>query len=242
MSASPADRLDWVPTGRFKWIDEASRSQHWALDPDDHCLFLGEYRAGGGWTAGMANSLVLNFKRTPSRILASPHAAAVGNYKRRAISAVAGALRGGFSRAAVESLLTFVPIPASRLPGDADYCDRLLRALHQAFEGWDADIRPLLRQRASAIPDHARADRLSRRALLQLMEVDGASPGRPLRPLVALFDDVLTSGKHLRVAKARILERFPHQAIIAVVVARVARPEEVAGEEPSPCARQLLEA
>ncbi len=210
--------------GRFKWIDEATRKDHWALERDDHCLFLGEYVAGGGWAAGAANDLVLNFKRAPACISASPHAASIRYFKECAIDTVARALRSGFSRAAVESMLTFVPLPASKRPGDADYCDRLLRALHRAFAGWDADIRPLLRQSVAVAPDHERRNgRLPRRELLRITEIDDSQLSRPLRPVVALFDDVLTSGKHLRVAKERLCERAPGQAVIAVLVARVAR-------------------
>lgn len=215
MKGSPPDRL--------KWIDEASRPEHWALDRDDHCLFLGEYLPGGGWRAGATNGLVLDFKRTPASIRASPHAAALRYFKYRAVESVARALRRGFGRAAVESLLTFVPIPTSMLRDDADYCDRLPAALRRAFSGWDADVRPLLRLRAAVAPDHARKRRLSRRELMRIMEVDGPQLDRPLRPVVVLFDDVLTSGKHLSVAKACIEARLPEQPVIAVCVARVVR-------------------
>lgn len=198
------------------------------LGPGDHCLFLGEYLPGRGWAACRTNSLIADFKRAPSRMLASPRPAALRYFKERAIEAVASALRRGFGRAAIESALTFVPIPGSRQPGDADYCDRLARALDRAFRGWNADVRPLLRHRARVPPDHEhREGRLPRRELLRLMELDEAQLERPLRPLVVLFDDVLTSGKHLSVAKARIRERFPEQEIIAVFVARVARDLEL---------------
>jgi len=217
----------------FVWIDERSRRDHWLLERDDHCLFLGEYVPGGGWAAGALNSLVLDFKRAPSRIGASPHAAAVHEFKELAIATVARALRGAFGRAAVETALTFVPIPASKRPGDADYCDRLLRALGCAFHGWDADIRLLLRHNATTRADHERhAQRLRRVELMRLMELDCAQLARPLRPIVALFDDVLTSGKHLSAAKARIRERFPGQAVIAVVVARVSRRAEPGASTP----------
>ena len=67
---------------------------------------------------------------------------------------------------------------------------------------------------------------------MRLMELDRAQLARPLRPVVVLFDDVLTSGKHLRAAKARIRERFPEQAVIAVVVARVSRGAEAGASTP----------
>lgn len=208
----------------FAWIDETNRSEHWMLALDDHCLYLGDYVPGGGWASGALNSLVLDFKRTPSRIRASPHGAVLRRFKENAIDTVAQALRGGFGRAAVEWALTFVPMPTSKCPDDRDYCDRLSRALHRAFRGWDADIRPLLHLKTSARADHERrAQRLRRRELTNLMMLDERMLARPLRPIVALFDDVLTSGKHLSVAKAHLRARFPDQAVIAVLVARVSR-------------------
>ncbi len=205
----------------MSWLDEDSRAEHGFLLPSDHCLYFGEFRAQGGWAAGPMNDLILDFKRPPSRIAASARARAVQHFKNRAIATVAHALRRQFARAAVETRLTFVPIPGSKLPGEADYCDRLLRTLRLAFVGLHADIRPLLRQRASTEADHRSGPRRLRFGeLLELTELDPEQLREPLRPLVVLFDDVLTSGKHVCVAKARIREAFPEQAIIAVLVAR----------------------
>jgi hypothetical protein len=219
--------MNSLPVDRLRWLDEVSRKEHWVLGPDDHCLFLGEYLPGGGWAAGATNSLVLDFKRAPSRIGESPHAAALRYFKQRAIDAVARTLRRSFGRSAVESLLTFVPVPTSLRREDTGYCDRLPRALARAFAGWDADVRPLLRLHASVAPDHLRRKRLRRRELMRIMAIDIEQLERPLRPLVVLFDDVLTSGKHLSVARACIEARLPEQAIIAVCVARVARTDAV---------------
>ncbi len=209
---------------RLRWLDEASRSDHCFLLPSDHCLYFGEFRPQAGAAPGSTNALIFDFKRPPSRIAASACAWEVQSFKDRAIASVARALRRQFGRAAVETRITFVPIPASKVAGEADYCDRLLRTLYLAFAGLAADIRPLLRQRASTPADHASgAGRLRFAELLALTELDPRQLARPPRALVALFDDVLTSGKHLCVAKARIREAYPEQAIIAVLVARRVR-------------------
>ncbi len=221
MSAGPTTSKDSLLPERLRWIDEASRRDHRFLLPSDHCLYFGEFHARRDWTAGSTNDLVLDFKRPPSRIAASTKAWQVQYFKDRAIATVARALRRQFGRVAIETRLTFVPIPGSKLPGETEYCDRLLRALRLAFAGLRADIRPLLRQRTSTEADHRSGTRrLGFDQLLELTELDPEQLGEPLRPLVVLFDDVLTSGKHLCVAKARIQGLFPEQAIIAVLVAR----------------------
>jgi hypothetical protein len=220
--------MRWV-FDRLRWIDETSRGEHRFLTPADHCLYFGEFRSGAGFRGGVVNQLIIDFKRGPAEIGASARASALRYYKERALWRIADGLRHAFGAAAIEQSLTFVPIPTSKLPGQPDHCDRLPRALGLAFAGLDADIRPLLRQRASTMADHHRGGRRSRHAeLLAITELDHAQLQRPLRPLVVLFDDVLTSGKHLSVAKIRIRERFPDQAIISVLVARRIMPVRAA--------------
>jgi hypothetical protein len=209
---------------RLSWIDASMRGAHRFVGPKDHCLYFGEFLAGSGWSAGATNDLIIDFKRAPSAIAGSPRPAALRYFKDRAVARVARALRGQFARVAIETVLTFVPIPPSKIAGTADHCDRLPRTLRLAFAGLDADIRPLLRQRASTAADHlSRGRRMSFGELLALTELDTRELERPLRALVVLFDDVLTSGKHLAVAKLRIREACPEQAIIAVLVARRVR-------------------
>ncbi len=224
MHAGPQSSNAALFPERLTWIDEAARRDHRFLGPNDHCLYFGEFLAGSGWNAGATNDLIIDFKRAPSAIAASPNPLAVQRFKERAAARVARALRSQFARTAIETALTFVPIPPSKIRGEPDHCDRLLRTLRLAFAGLDADIRPLLRQRASTVADHcSRGCRMGFGELLELTELDPGELKRPLRALVVLFDDVLTSGKHLAVAKRRIREVSREQAIIAVLVARRVR-------------------
>ena len=213
---------------RLRWIDEGCRGEHRFLTPADHCLYFGEFRAHQGLHAGALNRLILDYKRNPAEIARSGCRGTLRLRKQRAIELIARRLRAQFGVASIETLCTFVPIPSSRQPGDPQHCDRLLRTLWLAFEGLDADVRPLLRLRSSTRADHRCGPCRSRlRELLTLTELDECQLSQPLRPLVVLFDDVVTSGKHLRVAKTRIRERFARQAIIAVLVARRAWCESV---------------
>jgi len=218
-----------VSLERLVWLDDASRDDHRFLRHTDHCLYFGEFVAGRGWIGGATNELIIDFKRAPSRMAASAKSQATEHFKNRAITRIARALRRQFGRAAIETQLTFVPIPPSKIAGETDHCDRLLRTLRLAFAGLDADIRPLLRQSVSTAADHTRGPGRTRFAeLLAITHLDPQQLCRPLRPLVVLFDDVLTSGKHLAVAQRRIREAVPEQALIAVLVARRVRPEQSA--------------
>jgi len=106
-------------------------------------------------------------------------------------------------------------------PGTADYDDRLLRLLQLAFAGYDADIRPLIRQSQCLLPDHRGSQRMSFAALYGLISVDVAQlRQRALRLEVVLFDDVLTTGKHFKCAQARLQERLGPISVSACFLAR----------------------
>lgn len=205
---------------RLTWIDETNRDQYHFLEGVDRCLFFGDFFAGRGWSGGFTNQLIKNYKRTPGEIAASAKAKELLYYKNGAVTEVAAALRRVFSPVSVAER-TFVPIPPSKAPGDPEYCDRLERTLAEAFRGYGADVRPLLRQTRSTGADHrSGGNRLGYEELLALTEVDRQQLDRPLRREVVLFDDVLTSGKHFKVAKTRLLELFPGMPILGIFVAR----------------------
>ena len=157
---------------RLTRIDETSRDQHHFLTADDRCFFFGDFYAGKGYSGGSTNQLITNFKRTPSEINASPKARQFLHYKNAAIGEVAAALRKVFAPAHVEPR-TFVPLPSSKASDHPDYCDRLLRSLTSAFSGYNADIRPLLRQIQSVDADHRSGrNRIGFDDLLSITEID----------------------------------------------------------------------
>lgn len=206
---------------RLTWIDQTNRSSYFFLNEDDRCLFFGDFHAGRGWSGGPTNQLITNYKRAPSEIATSPHATRLRRYKSRAISEIALGLRRQFTQEDVDSRFTFVPIPTSKVPGDPDHCDRLEQTLRTAFSAPGADTRRLLRVIRSTPADHrSGGGRMSYEDLLAITELDGAQLARPIRREIVLFDDVLTSGKHYKVAKTRIRESLPGHPIVAVFVAR----------------------
>lgn len=187
---------------------------------DDRCLFFGEFYSHLGWKGGPTNQLITNYKRGPVEIEASDKTRQLQYYKDQAIAEVANGIRRQVGQEWVERL-TFVPIPPSKIPGDPDYCDRLEVTLRRAFAGYNADVRPLLRQTESTPSDHKNpGNRIKYGNLLAITEIDGGQLQVPVRERIVLFDDVLTSGKHYKVAKTRIQEQIPDAIIDAIFIAR----------------------
>lgn len=217
---------------RLTKIDETTRDQHHFLDPDDHCYFFGDFHSRKGWSFGETNQLIANFKRRPEEIRASPKARELHYYKEQAIRDVAAALRMAITARTLAET-TFIPIATSLMRAHPDYCDRLERTLRTAF-GDTLDLRCLLRQTVSTEADHLRGLRSGYEALLEITELDRAQLAAPIRDRIILFDDVLTSGKHYKVAKTRILEALPGRAIAAIFIARAIHPNaEAAGRSGS---------
>jgi predicted amidophosphoribosyltransferase len=190
--------------------------QHFLLEPADLCFYIWEYERGAGFAANPTNSLIWNLKKRPSQVERNPCEAF---HKHRAIGHAAGALRALFEREWIETQGTLVPVPCSKRAGHPDYDDRLSRVLSVAFHGYAADIRPLIEQTRNTEPDHKRAARQRFHELKNIMRVN-ESCARPTRPHIVVFDDVLNSGKHFKVAQAVLAHRFRDASIIGVFLAR----------------------
>jgi hypothetical protein len=206
----------WPPASLTR-LDEARRADHIYLAQSDRCAYLAQYCAGGGNRGGMCNQLLRNFKCAPS---VARRDARRAHYKRQATATLAAWLRAAVPREKAERC-TWVPVPPSKQPGDPDFDDRLSRILRLAFSGYDIDVRDLLYQACSTPGDHASRLRLPEQALLETLRFDPAALGSgPIRGIVALFDDVLTSGKHYKCCQKRIREALPHAPVVGVFLMR----------------------
>ena len=198
-------------------LDAPKRLEHAFLCASDRCAYLAPYLAGGGYQAGACNQLIRNFKCEPSIARHNPQRR---RHKHHAITMLAQWLRGAVTREAAERS-TWVPIPPSKRRGDPDYDDRLTRTLSVAFHAYDVDVRSLLYQFENTVPDHAGPTRLSATALYDNLRLDvEALNARPIRGRIALFDDVLTTGKHYKCCERRLREALPCTPIAGVFLTR----------------------
>ncbi len=205
-----------LPSGLVA-LDGQMRSDHCYLGDADCCHCLAEYLPGRCTAANRINQLIANLKCPPSIATTDPRRR---RYKLQAIGEVARALRAAVSQSWVECA-TWVPIPTSRPPPDADYDDRLQRVLRQAFVGYALDMRSLLYQSEITAADHASLRRSSFAVLYGLIRLDRQLLARaPLRDRIVLFDDVLTTGKHYKCCERRLREAPVQIPISGLFIAR----------------------
>jgi len=198
-------------------LDETTVGQHFLLDRTDVCYHIWEYTRRGGFSASPTNNLISNLKKKPSKIRVNPREVP---WKERAIAYSAEALSQRIKREWIENIGTIVPIPSSKIAGHADYDDRLNRLLHRAFGHLTADIRPLLLQTSSTTADHETTERQRFEELLEITRIDESQASPGVRSNIMVFDDVLNSGKHFKVAQGLLSARFPGTPIIGVFLAR----------------------
>jgi hypothetical protein len=199
-------------------IDEVTVGEHFSLDAGDTCFYIWEYAARKNYAAGPTNQLIKNLKIKPGEMAKMPTRR---HYKQQAIGHAAKALRALLGQQTAEGQYSFVPVPSSKAIGDADHDDRSTQVLERAFRGWNCDVQPILRVRHNMQADHESADRMTFDDLLAVTEVFASM--KPLRPTIVIFDDVLNSGKHFKVAKSLLSTANPTATILGLFIARCTR-------------------
>jgi predicted amidophosphoribosyltransferase len=208
---------------RLLQIDETTVGEHFSLAATDTCYYIWEYAARQPFNFSPTNQLVKNLKIKPTEIAASP---ARRKYKQEAVAHCANALRALIPQGWVENHATIVPLPGSKANGHPDFDNRLQAILRQAFAGYNADVRPIVTQTESRPADHEHADRLRPSELRAITQIDEALALRAApRPVIAVLDDVLNSGKHFKVAQDLLSDRFRDARIIGIFIARCVRIE-----------------
>lgn len=114
---------------------------------------------------------------------------------------------------------TLVPVPSSKIRTDADYDDRLPRILNELASGKQLDIRELVCMAKSVEQSHLAAERVSIDELVSSMQIDEDCTLPPPRS-IAIFDDVLTTGRHFKAVQRILSERFADVPIVGIFVAR----------------------
>jgi|SRR5579862_153524 len=192
-------------------LDELYLPDHWYLDSTDECYFGGEYTAGRGFSHSATNQLILNLKKKMER-RGQPD----WRYKGQAIRETARNLRASLTPEFLSGA-TFVPVPPSKVAGDPEYDDRMTQILQLLGDG--VDVRQLVFQSEGMHDAHTALVRPSPTALYQNYEIDDALTD-PEPSVIAVVDDVLTTGAHFKAMKRILLETFPEASVVGLFLSR----------------------
>ncbi|CDH01596.1 hypothetical protein [Xenorhabdus bovienii] len=205
-------------TYRLTQIDELTRNRHHHLTSDDVCLYYGEYTAGGGYAHSETNQLIWNLKKSVQATARELH------YKQIAISQVAKIV----SEMDIIKTVTFVPVPPSKCETHSEHDNRMIAILEKSkLINPDLDYRKLITQKDNMTASHGTQDKprpspdeIAANYIFDSSLIDG------IRPLVVVFDDVLTAGSHYKAMKTVIKQHLPDIQIIGLFVARTVRKEK----------------
>lgn len=198
---------------RLTKVDELTRQDHYWLEPDDECLFLGEYTARKGYAFSETNQLILNFKKSLST-RGSPQ----WRYKQAALDRAADALRVAL-RGAWLDVVTLIPLPPSKAKSDPLYDDRVVRLARAIRPSPQVDVRELVVQTQSTEAVHDSESRPTPTELAKLYNLDAAMLS-PAPRQIGLLDDLLTTGCHFKAAQKILKAQFPEVRVTGIFLAR----------------------
>jgi predicted amidophosphoribosyltransferase len=198
---------------RLTKVDELTRSDHYWLEPDDECLFLGEYTARKGYNFSTTNQLIFNFKKSPKT-----RGSAQWKYKERAINVAAQALRTALTGDWLDTA-TFVPMPPSKAKSDPLYDDRVTRLAQAIRPSAKVDVRELIIQETSTEAVHDSEERPTPDEQAGLYSLDQASL-MPRPRHIVLLDDLLVAGCHFKAAQKILMSPFPGVRVTGLFLAR----------------------
>ncbi|MGG6297910.1 hypothetical protein ACQ4M4_26245 [Leptolyngbya sp. AN02str] len=205
---------------RWRKTDESDILAHCPDHERSFLFYARTYTAGQGYQYSETNQLILNLKIRQDDIKRNPQRL---QYKQRAIQQfaqeVSALLR---DRLEPKLSLILVPMPPSKERSEPEYDDRVeqvVKAVAESIEGvrW----MPLIYTAKSMESYHLRSDGRNPNDIYLAMQLDEAIALHcKSNDIIALVDDVLTSGAHFTAARNRVHERLPDALVIGIFWAK----------------------
>ena len=208
-----------LPT-RFTKIDELTLHQHYHLTEEDECYFLGLYTTAGGHSYSNTNQTIYNFKKTMDK-----RGKTEWKYKNIAIRACAKAFAEAIQNFDLDTM-TFVPVPPSSMKSDPLYDDRLFQMLKLVDSSGKLNIRECVEQTREIRSSHGSTDRPTLSEIAEVYKFR-QTQNQPHSKIIAIVDDVITTGAHFRVMRDILSDQFPNVNVIGLFLARRESPSNI---------------
>jgi len=201
-----------------KWrrTDESTHLYHFPNHQEFYLYYGRIYTSGLGYSHSCTNRLILNLKKSPHASEPELH------YKALAIQKFAEEVISLFSHFKPESSFTLVPMPPSKAKSHLDYDDRLEQvAAIVASQLTNVSVLPILLTCQSSEGYHTNSISRNPNEIYKLMGIDeNCKPCDQEGKILAVIDDVLTSGAHFSAAQRHLQETFPESRIIGIFWAK----------------------
>lgn len=204
---------------RWRKTDESDFLAHCPDHPAQFLYYARIYTVRRGFEFSQTNQLIVNLKKSPQAPSNQLY------YKQNAIKQ--------FAREVIALLrdqldptqsLTLVPIPPSKTRSHPEYDDRVEQVAQTVAQALpNVTNLPLLDLTADMESYHGRSDRRDPDQLYEQLQVQPTLIDR-CSGMIALLDDVLTSGAHFTAARRRILEACPAASVIGLFWAKSVSP------------------
>jgi predicted amidophosphoribosyltransferase len=142
-------------------------------------------------------------------------------HKSRSINAAIDSLREAFGERI--NHVTLVPIPPSKTTAHPEYDNRVTQIAQGVVARTQGNALELVHQIVDMEASHrAQASGRGRASIEELVAAYefNRDLARSCKPIIGIFDDVLTTGRHFKAMQRVILRHFPQARVVGFFVAR----------------------
>jgi hypothetical protein len=211
----------------YRWhkTDESINLAHCPNHEQQFLYYARFYTIGQNFKYSESNQLILNLKISKSEVQRNPQRKP---HKQRAINQFAKEVTALLKQVESGDPLFLIPIPPSKMPSDPEYDDRMeLVAKRITDELENVQYFPVLSMSQSMESYHSGSDARNPEQLFQMLKLDENLLSKyDGHSIIALIDDVLTSGAHFTAATRRLEGCFTNVQVIGIFWAKAVPPPE----------------
>lgn len=203
-----------MPAQRWRKADESFTLKHCLNHEGKSIFYARTYTIGQGYSYSVTNNLIINIKHAPNSGSKQTH------HKKSAIRKFAQELASFFNF--YHSVpFAIIPIPPSKTRKHPLFDDRLEQVANEvAYLCSNVIASPILEGITDMATYHSGAERSAQKCYASMRVISDSQYEELPHRILAIMDDVLTSGAHYEAARQHLLSQFPSAQIIGMFWAK----------------------